>query len=138
MPFRRTARGDSATAHEARQQDAVSGYSVDPVVQINTLTSLLTGDAYDVVTDDPRWGHVVAGSSNDRELIIPLTRKTELALAQSTDEGLMAAAPLWAETDEFGGATPPEELLAFLRRLRDVARHALAASQHLYCHVLVK
>jgi hypothetical protein len=109
---------------------------IDPVVQLGTLESLLTGTPYQTVVGNPRSGALLA-SLDDVRLVLTLTDELQQALATSTADQLRAVAAAWSATDEFHGTADPQELAAFLDALADLAHRATGAGLRLYCWISV-
>lgn len=117
--------------------DSVTGWGIDPVVQLGTLESLLTGRAYDEVVDDPRSGHAVVVRDGGERLVLAVTDGVAAALADAGSERLAGVAPQWLQTEEFWGEADPAELAAFLEQLSALAVRASESGQRLYCWVCV-
>lgn len=105
---------------------------IDPAVQLGTLEALLTDTTYEAVRANPRQAALLA-SQDDVLLVLTLTYELQQALAASTPDRLRTAAERWSATDEFHGTADPEDLLAFLDALCDLARRATGAGLRLYC-----
>ncbi|MCZ7435237.1 hypothetical protein O7598_02405 [Micromonospora sp. WMMC241] len=110
---------------------------IQPVVQLGTLEALLTGVAYDVVTENPRWGQAVAVRHDGELLVISLTDELHAALADASESRLREVAVPWSETEEFWGRGEPSLLAEVLIELAGLARRATARSERLYCWVCV-
>ena len=113
---------------------AVRGY--DPMVTMGTLEALLTDRPYDEVTADPRWGGA-PGPADEDSGVVSLTDTLRNAIAAASDEALAAAAEPWSRTEELrqdGDDVPVADHLDFLRRLRELARTAVADGHGLYCY----
>lgn len=117
--------------------DGFARRGYDPMVNMGTLEELLTGRAYDEITEDPRWGHAVS----DEELpgaVLALTDTLQQALAHATDARLRDVAAPWSRTEELmlpgWQDVSVQEHAEFLRRLRDLAAAASRDGQRLYCY----
>ena len=106
---------------------------IDPYVVAGTLTSLLTGRAYEDIVDDLDWGDVVAEGPTGH-LVIATTDAFVKALAASDDATLSAVAEPWSHTDELEGASAAD-LAAKLKELAALARSTRADKARLYCWV---
>lgn len=115
----------------------IDGRGIEPVVQMGTLESLLTGRSYDDVMASSPGGNVLANRDGGERLVVRLNDSLVKALAKAPAEQLWAAATPWSETEEFWGQGDPEALSAFVEELGDLARRANAGGGHLYCWVSV-
>lgn len=109
----------------------------DPMVNMGTLEELLTGRAYDDITEDPRWGHAVS-EAKGVGAVVALTDSLQQALSQSTDDRLRDVAAPWSRTEELSMLgwedVSLDEHVDFLRRLRDLAAAATRDGQRVYCY----
>ncbi|HEX3787490.1 MAG TPA: hypothetical protein VHW44_06480 [Pseudonocardiaceae bacterium] len=110
---------------------------VDPVVQLGTLESLLTGAGYSEVIGKPRQGHPLAVRDGGECLVLTITDELRDALATASNTALHTVAGRWAATDEFGGQAEPEMLVDILQELAGLARSARAGTGKLYCWLRV-
>lgn len=115
----------------------VSLKGIDPMVQMGTLESLLTGRAYEEVAGQPRSGHTVADRYGGERVVCTLTDSLATALAEADPETLAQVAEPWSKTEEFWGQADPEALTGVLSELAALARHARESGQRLYCWVCV-
>jgi hypothetical protein len=106
---------------------------VDPVVQMRTLESLLSGEEYDVISERPRAGYQVAGHSQEGPWVVTLTDELQAALAAAPREQIVTAAATWDE--EFYGTADPEAAADFVLELADLARQADRRGERLYCWI---
>ncbi|WP_346618856.1 hypothetical protein [Blastococcus montanus] len=105
---------------------------VDPVVALGTLAELLTGVPYDSVQEDPRHGAEIACTPSGDRMVLAVTDGLRAALVTVDDTRLREIAAAWNRTEELADI-PPEDLVEFLSRLRDLVRSA--GDARLYCHV---
>ena len=117
--------------------DTVSVKGIDPVVQLGTLESLLTGRDYDEVVADPRSGEALAVRDRGERVVVTLTDALRDALANAGREQLAAVAVAWSRTEEFWGMGEPDAVTDFLIALAALAHRARHADQRLYCWVCV-
>jgi hypothetical protein len=108
---------------------------IDPVVQLGTLESLLTGVAYETIEARLDFGRDVAVRDGGTMLVLTLSDGFRQTLAAQTPERLDAIAAPWSQTEEFWGGGDPETLAHFLKELARLARHATVENHHLYCWV---
>jgi hypothetical protein len=108
-------------------------------VTMGTLEELLTGTTYCELEKDTRFAATITNDSPDDEPpnrgVLSLTHTLRDALAAVDDDRLAALVGPWTATDEFGYGwqdTTPEDHLAFLRRLRELARTAQDRDHGLY------
>lgn len=127
---------DGGPTAEGSGFDTASEGGIDPVVQLGTLESLLTGTPYDDVTEDPRAGLNLAMSEDYDQIVITVTDALATALAAVDDARLAEVAVPWSQTDELAGADPAD-LAGFLRELAALARGAEASGHRLYCWVCI-
>ena len=116
---------------------AVRGY--DPMVTMGTLEALLTERPYDEVTVDPRWGGAPSPEPAEEDRgVVSLTHTLRDALAAASDDLLLEVAGPWSRTEELrqegGDDVEVADHVAFLRRLRELARSAVAHGHGLYCY----
>lgn len=118
---------------EAAVERVESG--VDPAVQLGTLEAILTGRAFEQVSSRPRHAARIApdGGSDAGQWVVTVSDEFVELMAGASDDQFAAAAPLWAETEEFWGAADPMELERTMRLLRDIAQKAREQRGHLYC-----
>ena len=117
--------------------DTVSTKGIDPVVQMGTLEELLTGRAYDDVMTDARCGKDLAVRDEGERLVLTITDTLLSALADATEDRLLAVADPWAQTEEFFGSAKGADLLPFLRDIAALASRARDEGHRLYCWVCV-
>lgn len=110
-------------------------FRVDPVVQLGTLESLLTGVPYDTVAADPRCGYAVAEHEEGEVVVVTVTDQLQAALASADHRRLAEVAAPWSRTDEFQGAADPGELAESLAGLASLARSAQQRGDRLYCWI---
>ena len=125
-----------------RQEDVVPLPTVadagfDPVVQATTLEEVLTGQAYDDISDQIGWGRVVASRDGGERTVIVVSSGLVDALASADDTTLAAAMVPWSQTEEFWGAADPDDLLPVVRDLAGLAREARRTNQAIYCWTCV-
>ena len=116
---------------------ATRGY--EPVVVLARLEALLTGTTADAVLADPRSG----GSPTDAEpppdgAVLTLTDSLRDALVAASDSEIREAVKSWMQTEEVQILSEEEgsfdDHLAFVSRLRDLARRAAERGERLYCY----
>ncbi|MFI5832202.1 hypothetical protein ACIA5A_00790 [Micromonospora sp. NPDC051300] len=110
---------------------------IEPVVQLGTLETILTGVDYDVVAENPRQGHAVAVRRDGEVLVVSLTDELCAALADAPESRLHEVAVQWSATEEFRGRAEPSILAGVLVELAGLARRAAARGERLYCWVCV-
>ena len=113
---------------------------IDPVVQMGTLESLLTGVDYDTVADGPRSGHIVAVRDEGERFVGTITDELQAALAEASPERLDEVVLPWSQTEEFEEdeeEADPKALAQFLAELGQLARTASANGDRIYCWVCV-
>jgi len=110
---------------------------IDPVVQLRTLESLLTGVDYDVVAQNPRAGHTLAIRDEGEGAVCTITEELRDAMTRATPQQLKAVAGPWSQTEEFGGRGDPRTLAEFLHDLSGLARLAHQGKEQLYCWICV-
>lgn len=108
---------------------------IDPLVQLGTLESLLTGVDYDIVAE--RSGKLVAMADEGEQLVVSVTNELVAALSTADEARLREVAEPWSETEEFGGRADPTDLAMVLNELADLARTATTDGHRLYCWVCV-
>ena len=117
--------------------DGFTQRGYDPMVNMGTLEELLTGRAYDDITEEPRWGHAVS-EREEMGAVLALTDALQEALSRASDERLRDVAVPWSRTEELSMPgwedVSVDEHAAFLRRLRDLAVAATRDGQRLYCY----
>lgn len=118
--------------------DTVPLAGIDPLVQLASLETLLTGRPYDDVVADPRCGHVVASQDGTEREVVTVTRTLRDALAMATDRELTGIADRWARAEHSWGRMDPVALAAGLLQLAGLARRAYERGQELYCWLLVR
>jgi hypothetical protein len=111
----------------------VADAGFDPVVQATTLEEILTGQAYDDISDQIGWGRVVASREGGERTVIAVSSGLVDALTSADDTTLAAAMVPWSQTEEFWGAAQPNELLPVVRDLAGLAREAKRTNQAIYC-----
>lgn len=110
--------------------------NVDPTVVMGLLESLLTGQDYDSVLDNPRQGEVLA-AADDGVMVVALTDELRDALATSDESRLSVVGAELAATEELD-ASDAEDVAAVIggvRELAALARSAQARGEGLYCWV---
>jgi hypothetical protein len=117
--------------------DTVSGWKIDPVVQLATMQEILTGRPYDEIVAEPRSGRDLVVRDGGARLVLTLPDSLLPALADASDERLAETAVLWAHTEEFWGEGDPRLLSVFLGELAALARRARSRNQRLYCWVCI-
>lgn len=115
----------------------MNGNGIEPVVQMGTLESLLTGRSYEEVTALHPAGHDLAVRDGGERMVLRLQDSLAEELAAASDDRLTRVAAPWSETEEFWGQADPDDLAFFLRELGRLARQAHASGQHLYCWLSV-
>lgn len=110
---------------------------IDPVAQMGTLESLLTGVDTNTIFAGPRSGLDVADRDDGHRLVLALSDELQQALAQATTEQLDALAVPWSHTEEFFGSGDSTALAHFLRELAQLAREGRDRGHRLYCWVCV-
>lgn len=105
---------------------------VDPMVQLGTLESILTGRPYEEVEDDPRSGHLLADGGEC--WVVSLTGTVAAALAAAQAPRCAEAALPWSQTEELEGANPAD-LAEVIAGLAGLATHAAARGWKLYCWI---
>lgn len=131
--FRRSSGGASI---EEPLYPTVSVNGIDPVVQMGTLESLLTGRTFESILDssgDP----VIASQDGGERLVVRLTSTLTDALASASMPRLVEVAVPWSHTEEFSGQGEPTVLAGFLRELAGLAQHARDTDQQVYCWLSV-
>jgi len=114
----------------------VAAQGFEPFVKMGTLTSLLTGRAYDEIADE--YGELVAIRDEGERLVARMPDAVTNALADASDERLAEVAGPWSRTEEFAWEhVGPADLTPVLHRLGALARDARANGQRLYCWVCV-
>ncbi|CAN7217412.1 hypothetical protein [Knoellia sp. LjRoot47] len=129
--------GGPAAQHGAEGFDTVTGWGIDPVVQLGTLESLLTGRSYDEVVEDARSGQTLAVRDGGERLVLAVTDGLTAALVGAGSERLASVAPQWSQTEEFWGGADPADLAEFLDQLSALAERASESGQRIYCWVCV-
>jgi len=114
--------------------DIIDGAGIEPTVNLVDLEELLTGVAYDVITENPRAGETLA-SQDDQGMVITITDSLQAALSRIDDNRLAPLAADWSHAEEFGGEVSPGDLRAFLADLSGLAKRALDRNERLYCRV---
>lgn len=108
---------------------------VDPLVQLGTLESLLTGVDYETILErdiDP-----IAMAGDGERLVVAMTDGLSAALSDADEARLREVAEPWSRTEEFGGRADPTDLAIALTGLADLARTATTRGDRLYCWVCV-
>lgn len=82
-------------------------------------------------------GDVVAERDRGHRLVVRLSERLTAALADATDERLLAVVKPWSETEEFAGRVDLTALAEFLRELALLARGARIRGAALYCYLSV-
>ncbi|WP_394159508.1 hypothetical protein [Galactobacter valiniphilus] len=103
---------------------------VDPIVELGTLESILSGRPYEEVEDDPRSGHLLADGGEC--WVVSLTDGAATALAAAQAPRCAEAAIAWSHTEELEGANPAD-LAEVIGGLSGLATHAAARGWKLYC-----
>lgn len=106
---------------------------IDPVVQMGTLESLLTGIDYRTVIQDPRSGQELSGEDDGEQAVITVTDGLQATLAGADEERLREVAVPWSQAEEFWGQGDPEFLSELLIELAALARAATDRGERLYC-----
>jgi antitoxin (DNA-binding transcriptional repressor) of toxin-antitoxin stability system len=106
---------------------------VDPLVQLGTLESLLTGTDYDTVVG--RDIAPVAMAGGGERLVIAVSGDLVAALSTADDARLREVAEPWSRTEEFGGNADPSDLATALSGLAELARAATTRGDRLYCWI---
>ncbi|MDR2257388.1 MAG: hypothetical protein LBE25_15525 [Arthrobacter sp.] len=104
--------------------------SVDPIVELGTLESILSGRPYEEVADDPRSGHLLADGGEC--WVVTVTEGAATALAGAQAPRHAEAAVAWSHTDELEGSDPAD-LAEVIGGLSGLATHAAARGWKLYC-----
>ncbi len=108
----------------------------EPTVLLGTLEELLAGRPYDDVTDSRVASPPSPAPDDDDDGVVSLTDTLRDALAATPDQRLGEVAAAWVRTEDLRQPgwedTPLEEHVGFLRRLRDLARGAVADGHRLY------
>lgn len=115
----------------------VADAGFDPLVQATTLEELLTGQAYDDISDQIGWGRVVASREGGERTVVVVSSGLVDALALADDTTLAAAMVPWVGTEEFWGAADPDQLLPVVRDLAGLSREAKRTNQTVYCWTCV-
>ena len=103
---------------------------VDPVVNLATLESILTGtDPTGIIGEGEE---PVADGGSDGPWILRVRQSLVTALIAADPGKLPDVAADWAATEEYEG-TDPKELLDVLRDLGRFARQSLDENKSLYC-----
>ncbi|OLF12218.1 hypothetical protein BLA60_09515 [Actinophytocola xinjiangensis] len=116
---------------------ALQAKGIDPIINVGTLESLLTGVDYDTVTTDPRWGKDLAMLDDGERLVISLTAGVQAALAGADEARLREVAGPWSHTEELEGWSDASDLAEVLLELATLAREATERGDQLYCWVCV-
>lgn len=117
---------------EASPYRTVQDAGVDPVVQMGTLEEILTGRSFDEILDS-HAPTPVAERDGGQRLVSKVSDGLVDALATATPESLTEAARPWSQTEEFWGAGDAEVLAELLAELSDLALHARANGESVYC-----
>lgn len=129
-----------AAAEELPAFDTVALSGIDPVVQMGTLESILTGTPYAQVRSGPRAADVLAQRDEGELLVVTMTATLRAALSKLEGDRMPSVAAQWGDTEEFQVAAyswSPDELQSALGQLAGLAQRASATEQHLYCWVCV-
>lgn len=111
--------------------DTVQFKGIDPVTNLGTLESILTGvDYHDIA--DPDHGRLVAQRDDDGPWVIAVSSALQAALATASSDQLTRADVSWTQTEEFRWAAP-QSLLWVIEELAGLARRATARGERLYC-----
>lgn len=121
----------------SRAFDGVDGKGIDPMVQLATLESLLTGRDADEILEDPLHSRLVETRDEGTRAVVAVSPRLVAVLVAAEVAELDRVAVPWSQTEEFWGAATPGELRPFLHQLAGLARRAAAADLRLYCWVCV-
>jgi hypothetical protein len=114
--------------------DTAEFKGIDPVVNLGTLESILTGVDYDVITAGTNHGRLVAQRDDEGPWVIAVSAALQAALATADSDQLKRADMLWTHTEEFRRAAP-QSMLWVIEELAGLARRATGKSERLYCWV---
>ena len=114
--------------------DTAEFKDIDPIVNLGTLESILTGVDYDVITADTSHGRLVAQRDDEGPWVISVSAELQAALATVDSDQLTRADIPWTKTEEFRRAAP-QSMLWVIEELAGLARRATAKSERLYCWI---
>ena len=112
--------------------DTVQLKDIDPVVNLGTLESILTGVDYHVITANPDHGRLISQRDDHGPWVIAVSAALQAALATADSDQLAQADIPWTRTEEFRWAAP-QSLLWVIEELAALARRATAKGERLYC-----
>lgn len=117
-----------------RSIPSVEFKGIDPVVNLGTLESILTGVDYDVITAETNRGRLIAQRDDEGPWVIAVSAALQAALTTADSDQLTRADVPWTQTEEFRWAAP-QSMLWVIEELADLARRATAKRERLYCWV---
>lgn len=123
---------DAAADLDAMLPHALDGGGIDPVVELGSLETLLTGRTFDEILDDER--EPVVERHDGEEVVVRISEHLERALVDVTDAHLAEVAVPWSGTEELAGSDPAD-LAAFAQALAALARRARDTGGHVYCRL---
>ncbi len=111
--------------------------SIDPVLHLGKLESLLIHGNTDVDLTHERFGKTLAELDGGAVVVSAVPDELQQAVAAASEDRIDEIAEVWSEIEEFGGGADPTDLAQFLDELADLARMANRTGQLLYCRVCV-
>ncbi|MCX4763009.1 hypothetical protein OG562_18895 [Streptomyces sp. NBC_01275] len=115
----------------------LSAKGIDPCVELGKGQSLLTGLAYDDVVKLPRFADLLGDPEGANGILVTLADELRDALATATPELFRQVAEPWSRIEEFPPGMYPEDLVAFLTELAEMAVRARSEGHRLYCVIFV-
>ncbi|GAA2182343.1 hypothetical protein GCM10009785_21170 [Brooklawnia cerclae] len=113
---------------------SIDPVGIDPLVQLGTLETLITGRSFSDQLNDPFYREEVAGELDGERSVVRIDRPFVHAVSNADQEHLLALAETWASDEEFGGEAMPTDLRDFLKDFQELCQ-ATDEVGDLYCWV---
>lgn len=111
---------------------SIDPVGIDPLVQLGTLETLVTGRSFTDQLNDPFYREEVAGDLGGKRSVVRIDRPFVHAVSNADQEHLLALAEIWAADEEFNGSARPGDLKAFLKEFQELCE-AIDDAGDLYC-----
>ncbi len=130
-------RGRLRRRQEAALGTFIDGHGIEPIVELGQLYEILSGRSFEEIVGDSDTLEVVADAKSGQLVVVRTGSAFDQAVLEADGRTLREAAQQWAEIEEFAGKYEAEELLDFVRQLRELVAEANGAGGRVYSWVSV-